>query len=731
MASFPATATGVKKTVSPRHAILESLIGIVIGHVNDQLLPLSGRLEAALHDTADMADDAAIARLRFQAANLLNQNIYTFLRLISTNLERTVRQEIARLAPAPIVAAVAPVQTMSLVPYEEMDSRVALSAVSAPFEAMHADVLAALDVRLACLLDRDMLRSGQNPFRPEVFLIALQEAWSELVSDAELVKLLPPLLKPALLPDLAPILDALNLALMKNGVLPGSLSSYKGPAHEAREASSKTAPASPAMLVQQLRQFLQSGGRAQEPQGQDFGHDFDMTIRGMETLGGAGRGRSKREGAVAGERQSLLSHLARLQQAEPVESAHNVIYLPKLKGSLPKGSLTRADESTIDLLSAIFETVFSDQNISQETRDLIGFLQVPVLKAALADQDFFFQEAHPARRLIDLLSHMGWEQRANDPMFAAMQRSVERIGRDCERQPEVFSEVLAELEESIQADQQAATAAIAEPIQSALKQEKMAQAARSAADTVALRVGSGEVLAFIETFLENKWVPVLTIAYSVKDEKPGAVQHAIQTMDELIWSTKPKQTAQDRRQLIGKLPAMLVVLNKWLDIVKWQDTDRLQFFAELAECHASLVRAPLDLSPERQVEISLQVAQQAAQRRIERQSRSAPEPEVVFDAAAQTIDTLRRGMWIEVAQADGLDRKVKLAWISPLRTLFIFSNDSREEAFSMAGEALAVLFRAGRARLIETDGLVGRALSQAMAQVAVNDACINQVQGAV
>src|SRR5262249_37102484 len=122
--------------------------------------------------------------------------------------------------------------------------------------------------------------------------------------------------------------------------------------------------------------------------------------------------------------------------------AGNVIYLPAIKQQMPQGSLSRSDESTIDLLSAIFDTVFRDQNISQEIRDLIRFLQIPVLKAALRDKDFFFQEAHPARRLIDLLSRMGWEQRKSpeDPLFMAMQRSVDRVGRDYDKELSVFTE---------------------------------------------------------------------------------------------------------------------------------------------------------------------------------------------------------------------------------------------------------------------------------------------------
>jgi hypothetical protein len=413
-----------------------------------------------------------------------------------------------------------------------------------------------------------------------------------------------------------------------------------------------------------------------------------------------------------------------------------VFYLPNIKQSAPQGSLTRADESTIDLLTAIFDTVFRDQNISQEIRDLIRFLQIPVLKAALVDKNFFFQEEHPARRMIDLLSRMGWEQRKGpeDPLFKAMQRSVDRVGRDYDQELSVFAQAVNDLEASIQAEERAAAAAIAEPIAAALKQEKMAESAKLANNAVALRIGTGEVIAVVEAFLEQRWVSVLTVAYSIEDGKPGAVNNATKAMDELIWSVRPKLNADDRKLLIAKLPGMLATLNKWLDVIKWQDADRLQFFAELAECHASIVRAPLDLSPERQLEISLQVAKQAAERRVELQAKadaadkaeadaraSQPELEAAEEEAAIEVEGLRRGMWLAFAQPDGGRRHVKLAWISPLRTLYIFSTGTRQEAFSMSGEHLARQFRDGAAQVVRNDGVVSVALSEALARGAVND----------
>jgi hypothetical protein len=71
-------------------------------------------------------------------------------------------------------------------------------------------------------------------------------------------------------------------------------------------------------------------------------------------------------------------------------------------------------------------------------------------------------------------------------------------------------------------------------------------------------------------------------------------------------------------------------------------------------------------------------------------------------------------MWLEFEQEGAEPRKVKLAWVSPLRTLFIFATRGREEAFTLSGEELARQFDENKVRIASTDGVVGRALSQAL-----------------
>jgi hypothetical protein len=768
MCSSPVQTPAARKAASSQQATLDALAGITDNYVKEQLTAMTGRMAAALGDLARHHGDPQDVHRRVKAARLLKDNAYAFLHLAAGAIGLAVRRELDRLAPQPVPARMA-AAALDLVPLEEMDSRLALGALARPFGILHADLLATLAVRLGMLLGRGVLRADGNPFRPEVFLGAIEEAWREFEPEPDAHGLIQPLLRPDIVFDFAPLFESLVAALRKEGQ-PGSVDAYRIQKTDDAAAAKAARAGQRAALADQLRKLF----------GDDGGDDGVPLIPDLPTLpsggGGGGwrpsgaagfavasdgpppaqsgaqpaAGFSAPSGTVAqpaagfapgaqagwpaavqgtlaqlGGTAPLLDVLARIEPALAdgmgAAAPHNVFYLPRLKQSLPQGSLPRGDERTLDLLSRVFETVLLDDSIPPRTRDLLRLLQVPVLKAALLDKNFFFEHDHPARRLVDLMSRVGWDQPedADDPLFQAMQRGVARVG---EAQPEAFASAVAELEAGIAADEAARAAALAAPVASALKREKHEVAARHARDAVALRVQAGDVGDVVGGFLEQRWTTVLTFAWTIEDARPGAVDNATRAMDDLIWSVKPKATPEQRKTLIARLPRLLQTLNKWLDAIKWQDAERLQFFARLAEYHAAIVRAPIELSPERQLELAAQAARQDALRKVEMEN-AALEQAAARAAEVSAVDGLERGMWLEFRSGDGA-RKVRLAWVSPLRTLFIFSGAGRREAFSLAADKLAAALDDGSVRILAIDGVVGQVLSEAMVQGAVNDASI-------
>ena len=756
MASSTAQTPAVRKAAAAQQAALDELVAMAAAHALEAMPGVVQRMASALLDMTAAGPDPQQAARRVRSGNLLKDNSYAFVHLASTGIELALRKEVARLAPALSKPATEAPLTLSLVPMEEMDDQLAFAGISRSFDIACSERLASLGVRLGMLLGRELVRASHNPFRPEVFLRPLQEAWREFEPDTASHELILPLLRTGIAFDFGPMLDALGdkLKPARGERFAKTDDSAAARAARARRDAAVTQglkqlfgaaePALGADLDIPLIANLPQGSGGWRPSGA-AGFAVAAPVPGVANPpaphAAAGQPAGAHPAAPAGQGvpmaaipAPLIEMLEKLNAGGLVAGAmpaaqapgipsHDVFYLPRLKQSLPQGSLSRGDETTLDLLSRIFETVLLDESIPQETRELIAFLQVPVLKAALKDHSFFFEEAHPARRMLDLLSNVGWEQPGgqDDPVYRAMRRSVEKVRE--EAQPEVFAAAVAELEAGILERERIEAQAIAGPIAQATRQEKQQAATRSAKKAISTRLAGEQVVALVGTFLEQRWMPVLTLAYVIEDSKPGAIDNATRAMDDLIWSVKPKATQEERKALIARLPGLLTTLNKWLDAVKWQDAERLQFFAELAECHAAIVRAPIELSPERQLELAVEAAQQDAMRRIAQEQAAAREEDLPDqrDPAAASLATLVRGMRVEFNGKEGI-RKLKLAWVSPLRTLFIFSGAGKKEAFSLPAERLLDAFRTGSIRLLALDGVVGRVLTQAAGEAAMNDA---------
>jgi hypothetical protein len=69
------------------------------------------------------------------------------------------------------------------------------------------------------------------------------------------------------------------------------------------------------------------------------------------------------------------------------------------------------DVMTLDIVALLFDFILDDQRIPDALKALIGRLQIPVLKVAMLDKDFFSHKTHPARLLLDALAAaaFGWD----------------------------------------------------------------------------------------------------------------------------------------------------------------------------------------------------------------------------------------------------------------------------------------------------------------------------------
>lgn len=702
-------------------AILRDLHALAVVLASRQLENFADRLGEALLNLSEQSVRPAEAAASFSAFNHLRLNGSRFQRTAAACLEKELARAVQLLEKGRRSEEDQPGADLSLVTFEEMENKVLIGNIGQSLETDIAEPLGALNLRLAFLSGQEEMSNADNPFRPQVFLQALYQGWCGIDSAAESHPIVLRLLGPELFLPLDAILRELNESLVAHCVLPDLTEAYRR-----KKAQNKVGMPPPKVAKRdegrynKVRDWLLSRGKGKTG-AQESGEDLnvpDLFAPGTE----GGSWHANTISVKVGPR--LFGYLSSLQQQiDKLEADGGMIDVPqsattlrRVKDHVPPGTLTQIDENTIELLAKIFDHVFLDQAIPDDMKRLLAQLQIPMLKAALIDKKFFVKDDHPARRFIDKLAASGiaWDalQGRSDPLYQMVERIVARVQKEFDQQMGLFSEAMTDLDAFLEEEEAASRTALSEPIAEALRQEKTHFAQQAAENDVALRIETGEVASFVENFLETQWVRILTLGHSVEEQKPEVLAKARQAMDDLIWSIKPKHSPEQRKELVSRLPAILSMLNAWLNAMKWHEPERVTFFSNLAERHAAIVRIQPELSPRQQVEFAVSVAEKASEHKISRRMRH--EKEKMRDQFERIIDGIEAGDWMNFTRSNGAAAKFRLAWISPKRTRFIFTNRQGQNPFSFTAEELAKSLRERRSSLVSIDSVVGRALSAAL-----------------
>jgi hypothetical protein len=430
---------------------------------------------------------------------------------------------------------------------------------------------------------------------------------------------------------------------------------------------------------------------------------------------------------------SFLSELTRMHRegAAPRADGSPPVNLVKgIRAAPQTASLPAIDAMTIDLVSMLFDFIFEDRHIPAAAKAWLGRLQIPTLKVALLDRNFFSSKAHPARRLIDRLAEcaIGMDEANADASgcIAMIEGVVGRILAEFDTDIALFESQLARVEAFIE-ERKRAEAEIVERSARLVEEREREEIARAfAEDEVARRLeASPWVPAVVREMLEGPWVRALAAARLVEGEGSPAWQSLLKTLDDLVWSVEPKSQPDDRKRLVAILPGMLKSLVEGLHRAAMDDAARDAFLGALVDCHATAVKSglrgmaalPEVPAPARRAEPAIERAMVPAAGVHVEEIRLRAQRGIVRNVFTRTgiWTNLQRGTWVEFAGGAGVKR-ARLTWISPNKGVYLFTNPlSAEAAVSISPEALAEQMRLGEARMLDDAPLVERAVGSMLA----------------
>jgi len=420
------------------------------------------------------------------------------------------------------------------------------------------------------------------------------------------------------------------------------------------------------------------------------------------------------------------------------QGTHNV--LRDLQESPLGKKANQLESMTIELVAMLFDFVFETRDLPDGIKALLARLQIPVLKAAMLDGAFFAKKSHPARLLVNALAQagLGWStvMGQEDPLYKKIDEIVHKILDNFTDNLEIFDELRDNLEAFLAEEEKTAEANIQSTAEEINQSDRRQIATGVAKAEIERRVEQYPIPNFLAGFLRTQWLAALEQVYLQHGEESEPWSQAVATLEDLVWSVQPKKTNEDRRHLVALLPSLLKRMSAGMHDVPWPPESRERFMTNLVEAHAAAVKPALAAvslptvavaeQAKAEAEIAKAAGDEAAAAKAEQLAAAMeqaapappePEPEVIEDQFLEIAQSLERGMWIEFEAEDGQLAFAKLAWISPLRGTYLFTNRQGQKALSMTADELATRFRSDTARLVEAEPLIDRAFGSMMQQI--------------
>ena len=237
------------------------------------------------------------------------------------------------------------------------------------------------------------------------------------------------------------------------------------------------------------------------------------------------------------------------------------------KQVLKKAAASPEERATIEIVALLFQSILTEDRIPASVRVWFARLQMPVLRVAVTEPDFFATIDHPARRLIDRMGAcvMGFDTAAGN-VGEALEKEIKRVVQVVEAYPDtgrrVFQTVLTEFEKFLEhyfKHENEATKRGVSLAQQVEQRETMA-----IQYTIELRRMLNEVPVQegVRQFLFHVWADVLAttaVRYTAQGEQTKTMKRAAA---DLIWSASAKVTREERAEVIRRLPLLLKSLRE-------------------------------------------------------------------------------------------------------------------------------------------------------------------------
>jgi hypothetical protein len=249
-----------------------------------------------------------------------------------------------------------------------------------------------------------------------------------------------------------------------------------------------------------------------------------------------------------------------------------------------------------EVVRLMLDNLMADERLLPKIREQVKALEPVLLKLSKSDPRFFSERKHPARVLLDRITHLslGYQSERDDGFYAFLKRVDAGVKEllDSQGESESFARVLMMLEEQWQRADQEKRPKQEEAARALMHAEQRNLLAHRLAVDFHQRMDGKSIPELITAFVCGPWSQVVAESQLRISDGSTDSQGYLALVDDLIWSVQVKLARRNRSRLVKLVPNLLVKLRQGLQLIEYPPERIPRFFDELIALHEKAFEGP-------------------------------------------------------------------------------------------------------------------------------------------
>ncbi len=601
---------------------LSDLIRVLMENIDDALFGLSEKAES---DRERNLYFEAMREIRIKRS-LIQLSFDQGMEASFTQLIQNKNTNVIELDPG----------ELTLVELDDLEDSIAIDNMISKARPNFEDDLFAVTERLKVVLQRNEIDEDINPFDPRAICHSFHNASDILETDIQVKLIFYKLFDKYVMCNLGHFYREMNDFFIQKGILPDFSASAerlkqttKFLANRIKASSNQINPSSHKDITE-VSAFpvaegaitnSTSGPFAVLQQALSDGDNQPGISGGITGIPGAATGisghaaipytnnSSGQGGNIAilpvAQNAAYMTALTSLQAAnidnQPVQSIDPQNFKQAMHQQLVSFSqenqhqTNASDNQIIDIVSMLFNFFLDDDTLPNPVKVLIGRLQIPILKAAIIDNNFFNQKKHPARQLLDSISKssLGWSSDSAQEklLIDKIESVVNYVLSEFEENIQIFESALVDFNDFLTEEAEKTRQSSNIVIEQELDEDRRINEAQDSATNLITGICKDHDLSFeVTDFLDTIWNSVLFHTCLSLGESSNHWNNLRRITTTLVWTLIPKFSEEERVKILKTLPALLRALSKGMELVKIGTDQQNRIFKILAQEHAKVVK---------------------------------------------------------------------------------------------------------------------------------------------